>query len=117
MLPASEISRFADAQMASEAFLRDEVTGQLVSTPAAIKTALTRGNGHASRFTDKGAERFSQQWQIIDHVRNTTTGFSGTLLLDTKRHEYVLSIRSTEFIDDAARDSQSTNDFEIKSTG
>ncbi|WP_162580328.1 calcium-binding protein [Variovorax sp. PBS-H4] len=62
---------------------------------------------------------------MVEHISNTTTGFSGTLFqalrTDESRGitagELVISFRSTEFIDDAARDNQATNSLEIKEKG
>ena len=49
---------------------------------------------------------------MVDQRANTTTGFSGTLFrarntveaLGIRKDELVISMRSTEFIDDAVRD-------------
>jgi hypothetical protein len=54
---------------------------------------------------------------VLDQRANTPTGFSGTLFKSNKTGELVMSFRSTEFIDDAARDNQATNALEIKETG
>ncbi len=108
---------YVDAQLAAEAFLRDRLTGALFTSAPDVKRALVDGNGHTSKFTQLAADKFNEDWQVVDQRANTTTGFSGTLLYNTKLQEYVLSIRSTEFIDDAARDNQATNVFEIKETG
>jgi Ca2+-binding RTX toxin-like protein len=79
---------------------------------------LTDGNEHATKFTAKEAADFAAQWEVVDHISNTTTGFSGTLFKNRANpNELVLSFRSTEFVDDAARDSLATNALEIKETG
>ena len=52
----------------------------------------------------------------MKHRPNTTTGFSGTLFKNRNTGEYVLSFRSTEFIDDQVNDSEVTNKG-IKETG
>ncbi|SOE06402.1 Ca2+-binding protein, RTX toxin-related [Variovorax sp. YR752] len=62
---------------------------------------------------------------MVEHISNTTTGFSGTLFRalrdDPERGivagELVMSFRSTEFVDDAVRDNQATNALEIKAKG
>jgi hypothetical protein len=54
---------------------------------------------------------------ILDQRANTRIGFSGTLFRNRDTNETVLSFRSTEFIDDAARDNKATNVLEIKETG
>ena len=75
------------------------------------------GNEHASRFTPTEAEKFKGQWVVKDHLSNTTTGFNGTLFFNEAEKQYVLSLRSTEFIDDALRDSYGTNKLEILDRG
>ncbi|WP_294260892.1 calcium-binding protein [Propionivibrio sp.] len=79
---------------------------------------LTSGNEHASRFTATEAAAFVAQWEVVDHLSNTTTGFSGTLFKNkSNTNELVLSIRSTEFIDDVVRDCVATNAMELKAFG
>jgi pimeloyl-ACP methyl ester carboxylesterase len=91
---------------------------------------LLRGNTRSSRFTEVQAAEFVQIWQVVEHKSNTTTGFSGTLFevrqdaptalltqYGLSKGEQVLSFRSTEFADDAARDNQATNVLEIKEFG
>ncbi|MDA8446665.1 hypothetical protein, partial [Paracidovorax valerianellae] len=79
--------------------------------------ALTRGNDHSSRFVTTQADKFATEWEVLDQKANTKTGFSGTLFRNRDTRETVLSFRSTEFIDDAARDNKATNELEIKNTG
>lgn len=119
----AEILKYADLQMAAEAFLvADKTTGELKTN---LKQVLTDGNGHNSRFTPKQAEEFLTHWEVVDQKANTSTGFSGTLFkciqddpaTGAKQGELVMSLRSTEFIDDAARDNRATNTLEIKETG
>lgn len=88
---------------------------------------LTYGNNHTSKFTDTQAKEFAQKWEIVSHVANTGTGFSGTLFRATekaastetgiKEGDLVIFFRSTEFIDDSAHDNQATNTLEIKNKG
>ncbi|MBU2409198.1 MAG: hypothetical protein KKC79_11210, partial [Gammaproteobacteria bacterium] len=59
----------------------------------------------------------AESWTVLEHKSNTSTGFSGTLFRNTETGEFVLSFRSTEFADDAARDNQATNVMEIKTEG
>jgi len=90
-----------------------------------IVGVLTEGNGHTSKFTATDAKAFAQEWEVVEHKSNTGSGFSGTLfrrlkddpVTGGKAGDYVLSIRSTEFIDDAARDCEATNTLEIKEKG
>lgn len=112
---ATELLKYADLQMAAEAFLvQNEISGQLKSN---LKQALIDENGHASKFTAPQADAFLAEWSVVAQRANTPSGFSGTLFKNNKTNEYVLSFRSTEFIDDAARDNMATNTLEIKETG
>lgn len=70
-----------------------------------------------SRFTKIGAIDFLENWEILNQKNNTKAGFSGTLFKNKKTGELVISFRSTEFIDDAARDNQATNLQEIAGHG
>ena len=36
---------------------------------------LTYGNRFATRFTPNEAEKFAQEWTVVDHLSNTKTGF------------------------------------------
>ena len=110
----AELLKYADLQMAAEAFLVNETNGQIKSD---LKTALIDGNFHSSKFTDPQATEFLKHWEVIAQKPNTSTGFSGTLFRNKDTNELVMSFRSTEFIDDSARDNQATNAMEIKETG
>ena len=82
------------------------------------EASLKFGNNRSSRFTDVQAEEFSKLWEVVEHKSNTVTGFSGTLFkaksgggaeVDALRAKYgiavgelTVSLRSTEFADDAA---------------
>jgi hypothetical protein len=115
----SEYLKYADLQMAAEAFLRDD-HGELYSQTQDIISALERGNHHASKFTETQAAAFADPvngWTVLDQIANTNTGFSGTLFENNKTGELVISFRSTEFIDDDVRDSLATNNMEIFDTG
>ncbi len=113
----SEYLSYANLQMAAESFVRDERTNVLNNQGLPYVTALTNGNLHASRFVVSQAEKFTAEWEVLDQKANTKTGFSGTLFRNKDTNETVLSFRSTEFIDDAARDNKATNELEIKATG
>src|SRR6218665_36334 len=86
---------------------------------------LTDGNDRSSRFTAIQAEEFIHDWEVVEQIGNTSTGFSGTLFRARRdapergivKDEMVLSFRSTEFADDAARDNQATNAMEVKEEG
>ena len=115
--------KFANVQMAAEA---DYKTVSDFSDKDKIKTALILGNNRSSKFTEVAAADFAANWTVVAHQPNTGTGFSGTLFKFTGQTdaakrltngELVMSFRSTEFADDAARDNQATNDLEIRSFG
>jgi pimeloyl-ACP methyl ester carboxylesterase len=120
-----EYLKYANLQLATEAFIRNPQTEELSGTGIGLQRALELGNEHASRFTPTAALDFANHWQALDQSINSNTGFSGTLfqcILDdpktgAKAGELVISFRSTEFIDDAIRDNLTTNQFEIKNTG
>lgn len=99
--------QYAKLQMASEAFLYDE---QLLKLKSDLATALTMGNKHSSKFaTQTEADNFLKEWDVVAQQPNTSSGFSGTLFQNRTTHEFVISFRSTEFIDDAVNDCQTTN--------
>lgn len=125
-MATNEIStylKYANLQMAAEALYRIpiESSSAIGSTPASYTgltvEALTDGNKHASKFPQALAADFVTKYQIIAHQPNTSTGFSGTLFraikddpaTNTHVGDLVMSFRSTEFIDDALRDSTGTN--------
>ena len=113
----AELLKYANLQMAAEAFIRNETTGQLAGSGQNLIDALVIGNRHASKFTLSEAQKFASEWQVLDQKANTATGFSGTLFKNRTTGELVMSFRSTEFIDDAARDNMATNTLELKNTG
>jgi hypothetical protein len=102
---AATYLKYANLQMAAEASLPAGFAG------AIPKEFLTAGNNRASKFTD------ADQWTVVSHQEDTSTGFSGTLfryegasdpIRGLINGELVMSFRSTEFADDAARDNQET---------
>lgn len=100
--------KYANLQMASEALL-DRIP------QVGLVKALTDGNNRSSKFTQIQADQFiADGWTVVEHKSNTPTGFSGTLFKNNSTGELVLSFRSTEFADDAARDNQATNGMEIR---
>lgn len=119
----AELLKYADLQIAAEAFLVDGQSEPL--TGDLYIQALKKGNDHSSKFTDPQAKNFADHWVVVAQKPNTTTGFSGTLFkcilsdpaTGAQKDELVLSMRSTEFVDDSARDNQATNALEIKETG
>jgi Ca2+-binding RTX toxin-like protein len=124
VLNIADYLKYANLQMASEALYRYDATPPgTVLVPGARAVGdvpvdvLTTGNLHSSRFTTTEAAKFTDQWTVVEHISNTTTGFSGTLFQRKGSDELVLSFRSTEFLDDAARDHTATNVLEIKEKG
>ncbi|MBN8476933.1 hypothetical protein [Sulfuritalea sp.] len=111
----AEFLKFANLQMAAEAFLVTPIGVPL--TGQDYINALKTGNDHASKFTESEATKFASEWQVVDQRPNTTTGFSGTLFKNNETGELVISFRSTEFVDDAIRDSAATNTLEVFNTG
>ncbi len=111
---------YANLQMAAEAFL---IEGNELAVPEdRYLGRLTRGNTHASRFTEVQATQFTIDYEVLTQYRNDPlktggAGFSGTLFKKRGTEEYTLSFRSTEFLDDAVRDSKSTNELELKELG
>lgn len=115
----SELLKFAELQMAAEAFLVNK--DGIVKGGTELQEALETGNNHASKFTKTEATKFLEEWEVVAQVApdsaEAKTGFSGTLFRKKGTEELVISFRSTEFIDDAARDNQSTNALEIADHG
>ena len=111
--------KYANLQIAAESLFGVEPT----DAPGKVSTAmsaltLTSGNNRTSKFTGVQAQQFlADGWTVVEHESNTKTGFSGTLFRNTQTGEFVLSFRSTEFADDAARDNEATNVLEVKQKG
>ena len=126
---SSEITtylKYAHVQIAAEALYKLEDKSPKTAFAGPITSdVLTTGNDRTSKFTETDAEWFTKTWTVVEHISNTTTGFSGTLFRALKDDpdrgiaagELVLSFRSTEFVDDAVRDNQATNALEIKEKG
>jgi hypothetical protein len=117
--------KYANLQMASESLFGFDATVQGANlTPRQVLPSaeidplnLELGNRHTTKFTSTEASKFAAQWSIESHISNTATGFSGTLFKNKVSGELTISFRSTEFIDDFARDNQATNTLEIKDLG
>lgn len=108
MTPSThELLQYSELQVAAEAFDPSSISG------------LMQGNGHSSRFTDIEAVAFLQKYSVVavSPASFGKSGFSGTLFQNKQTGALVLSFRSTEFLDDAVRDNQSTNTFEVKQRG
>ncbi|MFY7942374.1 MAG: hemolysin-type protein, partial [Burkholderiaceae bacterium] len=118
--------KYANLQMAAEAlFVPNGQKPETTFSGNIEESTLTIGNKHASVFTTTQATQFAKDWEVVEHISNTKTGFSGTLFRcktndasrDLKEGELVMSFRSTEFIDDAVRDNEATNVAEVKAMG
>jgi hypothetical protein len=105
---------YANVQMAAETLYPTRFTSGLINPDW-----LVVGNNRSSKFTPTQATKFAGEWVVVAHRANTTTGFSGTVFKyvgddDPARglvkDQLVISFRSTEFDEDAARDNQATND-------
>ena len=125
---------YANLQIAAEAFIgktrgrtfqvksEDNISDR---TSDKLNDDLVEGNWHSSKFSKTLAGEFVKRWKVVRHIGNTGTGFSGTLFeaiadnpaAGIKKGQQVLSFRSTEFVDDAVRDSRATNELEIKEKG
>ena len=70
----AEYLKYANFQMAAEAFLQGFIVTNSDPTPGVSNTyiaALTLGNNHASKFPDILAAQFSREWEIVDSQPNT----------------------------------------------
>ncbi|WP_440534502.1 hypothetical protein [Variovorax sp. YR566] len=72
--------KYANLQIAAEAFIapKDSSPGDTTFHSLGVDL-LQAGNDHTSRFTETDAEWFVDDWEVVEHISNTTTGFSGTL--------------------------------------
>ena len=68
--------KFANLQMAAEAFLTDQA-GALLKDEL-LANALIAGNHHTSRFPEVVAQEFLNDYEIVAQQPNTSTGFSGS---------------------------------------
>ena len=124
-LAAEVLYGFKDAIPNWEVAGRSPSIGNLSFENLIEKDKLESGNDHNSKFTPTDAAEFADNWEMVAHIANTATGFSGSLFrakkdipgTDIKRGDLTISFRSTEFVDDATRDSQATNTFEIADRG
>ncbi len=121
--------KYANVQMAAESLFGVDLVNVAPSTTKGAgsmsQQTLVRGNNRASQFTKTQATEFLKNLDVVERLADTKTGFSGTLFRALKDDpaagitagELVLSFRSTEFIDDAARDNMATNTLEVKESG
>lgn len=72
--------KYALLQMAAESLFDIKPTAAPgTATTFMNEGTLTIGNTHASRFTSVQAAQFVKDWKVVEHISNTSTGFSGTL--------------------------------------
>jgi Ca2+-binding RTX toxin-like protein len=127
----SRLLEFINMQMGAEAFLSQSSDDTPNRPPEQqVEQRLVQGNTHISKFTPVQAGAFVRDYEVLTQYRNDPllaggAGFSATLfrcrVSDHARGlvegELTLSIRSTEFRDDAVRDNKATNELEIKQLG
>lgn len=118
----NRLLEFASMQMAAEAFLVEGGDQGIIQPDNVIRTRLERGNFHLSKFMPVQVEQFITQYEVLAQYRNDPllpggSGFSATLFKNRLTEELTLSFRSTEFIDDAVRDTTATGRLEIKDLG
>jgi len=76
MPTVTDYLKYANLQMAAEAFIRNEKTDVLADTGQLLIDALVAGNNHASYFTESEAKKFESEWIVVDQCKNTPTGFA-----------------------------------------
>jgi len=116
---------FVMAQMAADSYLdnnddasfdfndRDDLVVRLQNGAnyyTKIEEQDENGPLSATRMTAQMANDFVDTWEVIDHLPNTTSGFSATVLRHKVSGRYTFSLRSTESKDasdggDVERDS------------
>jgi Ca2+-binding RTX toxin-like protein len=75
-----------------------------------LADALFVGNRNASRFPQVAASEFAANYRVLAHRPNTATGFSGTLFQEIGGEQrYILSFRSTEFVNNRVADNFGAN--------
>ena len=82
----------------------------------------TRMTGGPESGFDGMVDDFIETWEVVDHLSNTGSGFSATLLKHKMTGEFTLSLRSTEAKDkengsDVERDGSNGADGQIASLG
>jgi len=61
---------------------------------------LDTNKPHNTRMLGFQAEAFLEDYEIVDHLPNRSSGFSATLIRSIETDEYTLSMRSTEYRDE-----------------
>ena len=93
---------YASLQMAAEALYDFDANVTPSQTPGEKAPGipltvenLTTGNRHASKFPQLEAEKFATRWEVVEHLSNTATGFSGTLFREKGTEKLIPNFRST----------------------
>ncbi len=86
------------------------------------RVPLNDENPHKTRMTADQAASFAEQFEILDHLPNRSSGFSATLMRERETNRYTLAFRSTEFraVDeggDRSRDGIHADLFDISFDG
>lgn len=78
-------------------------------------------------MTSEQAKSFAEDWMVVSHQPNSATGLSATLFKlkpgradaskGTYEGQYVVSFRSTEFVEDYARDTRQADQIEVGDGG
>ena len=75
-LTITDYLKYANLQMAAEAFIRNESTLALAGSGQALKDALVDGNKRSFKFTETQATAFADPttgWTVLDQRANTTS--------------------------------------------
>src|SRR3990167_4607400 len=97
-LSIADYLKYANLQMAAEALYGFDTTidlsqesGQNTSGTLTLEN-LTTVNHHASTFTKTqvALSGLTSDWTVVEHLSNTSTGFSGTLFKKESTNEYVM---------------------------
>ncbi|MBD9354859.1 hypothetical protein [Methylomonas albis] len=97
--------RYMQLQVVAEAFLTNMSGTLYLPGSDEFNQALIDGNKHTSKLTTPEIKDFQANWKVVAQQANTDTGFSGTLFKTPGDNpEYVISFRSTEFVEDNIRD-------------
>ena len=96
---------------------------RLESNDPAVKGILEKPDEeHPTRMLSEQADDFLDNYEIVHHLPNRSSGFSATLMRNRQTGEYTLSFRSTEFRDeinggDGSRDGIGGADSQIANRG
>jgi len=95
---------FALQQVSAESYLDELNFGDEKAVKDRLKVGannyrvpLNEEKPHSTRMTDLQADYYWDNFEIVDHLPNRSSGLSATLTRNKKTGEYTLSFRSTEF--------------------